>query len=248
MKKTCRDCGEQKSVEEFSPSTKNRDGRVSYCRDCFRVRSRTYRDKAAGGPQARRSAVRASSPAVKWCPSCQRERPRDEFGKNRSSGDGLTSYCSPCHNAITRGNVLRNHGSTRDFHLRRRYGLDSADVARMVADQGRTCALCRARSPQHVDHDHLTGLVRGILCSTCNQGLGNFADDAARLRLAADYVEGHSWQKVREAVGVVRLVAPRPGPEARPAVDLGPLLAAARRRAAAPRRRPRLSAVARRHR
>ena len=69
--------------------------------------------------------------------------------------------------------------------------------------------MCRRGPAAHVDHDHLTGQVRGLLCSGCNQGLGNVKDDAARLRAAADYVEQQSWQKVLEAPGVYRLVPPR---------------------------------------
>jgi hypothetical protein len=68
--------------------------------------------------------------------------------------------------------VKRLHGSTRDYHLKRRYGLTSADVDAMVEAQGGVCLLCRERPAQHVDHDHLTGAVRGVLCSCCNQGLG----------------------------------------------------------------------------
>nr|WP_284290868.1 ubiquitin-like protein Pup [Angustibacter aerolatus] len=55
-----------------------------------------------------------------------------------------------------------------------------------------TCPICRRSLGErpHVDHDHVSGAVRGLLCFTCNAGLGNFADDVARLRRAIEYVEG----------------------------------------------------------
>jgi len=64
----------------------------------------------------------------------------------------------------------------------------------MLAEQEQGCAICRAslsehgRAP-HVDHDHESGLVRGVLCEACNLGLGKFGDDPQRLRAAADYLE-----------------------------------------------------------
>ena len=156
----------------------------------------------------RKARVRASSDGVKWCPGCRREVPRSDFAKNRTSRDGLTAYCRPCHNAKSKATYTRLYGSTRSYHLKRRYGITSAEFDAMSEAQGGVCALCRRRPPQHVDHDHLTGQVRGLLCSGCNQGLGNFRDDAAVLRLAADYVARHSWQKVLEAPGVYRMVPP----------------------------------------
>ena len=134
---------------------------------------------------------------------------RASFGKNKAAHDGLTAYCRPCHNVVAKGNRVLQHGSTRNFHLKRRYGITAEQYDAMAAGQGSLCLLCRVRPPKHVDHDHLTGKVRGLLCSGCNQGLGNFKDDAARLRAAADYVERHSWQHVLEAPGVYRMVAPR---------------------------------------
>ena len=47
----------------------------------------------------------------------------------------------------------------------RRYGLTAVQFDATVEEQGGVCALCRVRKPDHVDHDHLTGAVRGVLCS-----------------------------------------------------------------------------------
>ena len=64
--------------------------------------------------------------------------------------------------------------------------------------QGGLCAICGRKQPEKwlaVDHDHETGVIRGLLCSRCNSGLGQFKDNPDRLRLAADYLE-HALAKV----------------------------------------------------
>jgi hypothetical protein len=204
--KKCIDCGVKKPFDAFSPSKKNRDGRASYCRTCVNVRNVSYRDQRRGRPSARAAALAGQ----KWCPRCRTSKPIAQFGKNRSAADGLTSYCLPCHREVTRANTIKLHGSTREYHLRRRYGITSADFDALVAAQGGLCALCRERVPEHVDHDHVTGVVRGVLCSGCNQGLGNFRDSVAALRNAIDYLERTTWQRQRVSPGVFRLTSPRP--------------------------------------
>lgn len=184
--KECRSCGIRKPLQDFSPSKKNRDGRVSHCRECLRARGARDREASRGRPSTRRPAP---PDGMKWCPSCGGHLPVEAFGRNRSSGDGRTAYCKPCHNEIGRVNRTRRHGSTREYHLRRRYGIGVAEYDAMVEAQGGLCALCKERKPQHVDHDHLTNQIRGVLCSCCNQGLGNFRDSVASLREAIDYLE-----------------------------------------------------------
>lgn len=128
----------------------------------------------------------------KRCTACGEVQPLDAFAINRTDRRGVGSYCLPCHNRVVRENVVKNHGSTRNRHLKRRYGLTDEDVAAMVEAQGGGCAICAVRPAEHVDHDHETGAVRGVLCFTCNVGLGNFGDEPERLLLAHRYLTRHA--------------------------------------------------------
>ena len=94
--------------------------------------------------------------------------------------------------------------------LRRRYALDKfhlepGEKERKFIEQDGLCAICgRPESMDRsiaTDHCHETGLNRGLLCGNCNNGLGRFDDDPARLRAAADYIE--LWRVTHAAQIVV---------------------------------------------
>lgn len=145
----------------------------------------------------------------KRCPSCGETKSLEMFPTNRTAPRGLGAYCLPCHNRIVRENRIEHHGSTRDFHLKRRYGITSEEVAAMVEAQGGSCAICRVRPAEHVDHDHETGDVRGILCFTCNVGLGNFGDEPSRLMLAYRYLTRPSAEESERVRARLRLIMER---------------------------------------
>jgi hypothetical protein len=71
----------------------------------------------------------------------------------------------------------------------RRYGITATQFDELLAKQGGVCAICGRENPEHVDHDHETGKVRGILCFNCNGGLGQFSDNTERLANAIEYLE-----------------------------------------------------------
>ena len=85
----------------------------------------------------------------------------------------------------------RDKSKTRDQQLRRDYGISLQDFEAILAHQGGACAICRERFTKtpHVDHDHDTRVVRGLLCSNCNHGLGCFDDDIEIMEAAVDYLE-----------------------------------------------------------
>ena len=75
------------------------------------------------------------------------------------------------------------------------YGITAEDYFALLAQQENRCAVCRTEEwggkhgVPHVDHDHATNKVRGLLCDSCNAGLGRFRDNPTALRRAADYLE-----------------------------------------------------------
>lgn len=91
----------------------------------------------------------------------------------------------------------KNRERNRESAWKRRYGITRADYNCLLRTQDSKCAICRSATVGrnheyfHVDHDHTTGKVRGLLCDLCNRGLGYFKDSRRLLNQAADYLERH---------------------------------------------------------
>ena len=212
--KFCRDCGGDRPLTEFTKNRNSRDGYAFYCRDHARRRHETSRDRRRGSPTKRHPRGIVVPEGHKWCPDCGQVLPFSSFGRNAASQTGRTSYCKPCHNA--RGRRAKELvGGERTYHLRRRYGITGEEADAMLAEQGGVCAICEVAPAVHVDHDHATGAVRALLCFNCNGGLGQFKDDPALLRAAAEYVRFHELSQfvvaAAEAAGLGPVRPIRPG-------------------------------------
>lgn len=201
----CPDCLQDKPLEAFPLARSRPNGRGLYCKGCFAA----HRERKAAAEGRVITPRRQLSDGTAYCPDCKTVESVEDFPRNRSAPRGRAGYCKPCNAARSRASRERLHGGSREHHLRRRYGITGEQYDALVTAQGGLCALCRERLPEHVDHDHVTGVVRGVLCSCCNQGLGNFRNRGDVMRNAIDYLERTTWQRQQVCPGVYRLTSPR---------------------------------------
>lgn len=87
----------------------------------------------------------------------------------------------------------RSKHNWRQIHLWSRYRITNEQFQEILTEQGGGCAICGAPdTPENklsVDHCHRTNVIRGILCFSCNRGIGSLQDDPQLLQAALDYLE-----------------------------------------------------------
>lgn len=119
----------------------------------------------------------------KRCSLCGIVKSASDFYLSNSNLDGLHGWCKKCSDTRTVENG------------RKRLGLTAEDYKMLLESQHGRCAICgqvmgsEKKKGPHVDHDHDTGMIRGLLCPLCNILLGAAKDDIAVLRAAITYLE-----------------------------------------------------------
>jgi hypothetical protein len=133
-------------------------------------------------------------------PTEARETNRRWYVKNGREYYAANSDRLRAHNAAWKArNPDRTRVHQKRAALKFRFGLTLAEYEAMHAAQGGLCAACqkpethRGRNGEvtrlAVDHDHVTGFIRALLCHSCNTGIGSFYDDPTLLIAAADYIK-----------------------------------------------------------
>ena len=136
-----------------------------------------------------------TSPSLKNCTKCHSPTDLTEFYTSPKARDGLHQWCKECQRAASRAwdRSPKGQRQRRATHVKRAYGVTIEWLDEMLIEQGGVCAICKADEPGgkggfHVDHDHVTGKVRGLLCHDCNVGLGCFRDSEEMVVEAAAYL------------------------------------------------------------
>lgn len=125
-------------------------------------------------------------PTHLYCESCKKERAKQRWEKWRSKQDDASFRAK--ENERQQGYRLRT-GYQRDYELRTKYGITLEEWADMLEKAGYACEICRQSTESLcVDHDHVTGKVRGVLCRKCNRSIGQLGDSVEALERALEYL------------------------------------------------------------
>lgn len=162
--KKCKKCGTEKPLSQFTKAPDRPDGVRNACRNCTAAYQAEWGRANRESVIARRRAWRAAN-------------------RDKANASSLAWWTN-------------NKERAESARVQRVYGLAPEDFAGMVRAQEGRCAVC-GESPErslHIDHDHDTGAVRGLLCNSCNLALGFLKDSPAVVERMLAYIRQHKVQ------------------------------------------------------
>ncbi len=113
------------------------------------------------------------------CNKCNIDKPITKFHHDKRTPNKRRTTCNDCRN-----------------HHKRVTNISSSHRKDLLEEQNNSCAICGINQSDttkklSVDHNHETNQVRGLLCNSCNLGLGQFKDSVVFLSYAIEYLEKH---------------------------------------------------------
>lgn len=167
-RKVCARCGENRPIARFARTKGRKSGVCPYCKACYRTR---YHDKQ-NGVEIPADLVKLKDRQRYW------QKRRYEVGRNQKAQRNKQK---------AKKKALNNLRQIR-YAIKKKYGIGLEKIQQMLDDQRGVCALCDfdfgSDSPNgmgrsvwrtyHIDHDHETGEIRGLLCPHCNNILGQY--------------------------------------------------------------------------
>jgi hypothetical protein len=163
----CSKCKENKPESDFTIDKRRASGKGSWCKTCFVQYRKEYHIEHSKELNAKSSQWAKNNP--------------DKVRKN-----GLKYRSS-------------HREEEKNRALKYKYSLSSEDYENILEKQNGVCVVCGREETAvdrngnikklQVDHDHITGEIRGLLCSTCNRGIGYLQDDIYIVEKALQYLK-----------------------------------------------------------
>ncbi len=165
--KRCIKCGEIKPLDQFGVHNREKGQHRNMCRDCSSAWLKEYNKSPEG------------------------QKVRGDYREQNK--EKMEVYQELYRNDPEKQKLAKEYH--RKYDLMKQFGLTPDDYDEILNKQNGRCAVCKSdrfdskRKTLAVDHDHVTGKVRGLFCRRCNQAIGAFEDNPDLLRKAATYLE-----------------------------------------------------------
>lgn len=177
--KKCTVCKEEKSLDEFYPDATRKDGLAFTCKSCNLVIQRAYYER-----HKEKLKESAKERYHKNKDKINARRRQERIDNPEEVRDKANTYS---RNNPIQGKVSGWKQAGMKDMTYERYLL-------MLEKQNYCCDICgkhedECKTTLHVDHNHVTGIVRGLLCTTCNMGIGKLKDSIEMLLKAIDYLK-----------------------------------------------------------
>ena len=156
------------------------------------------------------------------CTSCIQEKALSEFKSSKTAKRGHRAVCKECDSLLNekwrKDNAAYKQQQDKEwkeanpdkvlfsyfkYNLKRNFGITVEDYASILESQDNRCAICGTEQCTTgrrlaVDHDHDTGVIRGLLCQACNTGIGKLNEDVQILERAIHYLKKQQNFKVNK--------------------------------------------------
>lgn len=178
--KRCPKCEKDLYEKDFYLARSSKDGFTVWCKECNKASARGWyvanREKAIENQRA-------------WsleCPEEKKAKRAKYYAENKErEKENMKRWYQ-----INRRK--KDADSNRRF-LRLYYKMSVEDYENKYKEQNGACAICRGNNLSgrrlSVDHNHVTGYIRGLLCGNCNLGIGNFKDNVEIFKTAITYLQ-----------------------------------------------------------
>lgn len=174
--KICFKCKKEKPFNQFIKDNSKRDGLRPYCNDCNRILKKASHlknlitDKGRMKKYYQKNKVVLNEKNKLWA----KENPRKI-------------------KEISKKYRQRNPEKHRNRRLKHLFGITLIEYNKILHDQNYKCAICKGNNLNnknfYVDHSHVTGKIRGLLCNLCNSGIGFLKEDIVILEKAINYLK-----------------------------------------------------------
>jgi hypothetical protein len=143
----------------------------------------------------------------KICHKCGKKKSIKKFYPNGSNIDGYRNNCKTCVDKQNKNYTLSDkyirEEKSKDYRYRTKYGITYKKKKEIILNQDNKCLCCgidfkTLKLERHIciDHDHLTGKVRGVLCTECNIALGLLHEDLNRVKSLENYIINNCTKKL----------------------------------------------------